>query len=116
MTNSEPLRSRPLLLTIVCFVGGLALVLGALRIGARWSAFNTLSLGLRLATTAALAAAAATLVGYWRMRRWGLWVIGLVTVARGIAGLAGAAPMHGADFVLPALLGLTGLAYWRRFT
>lgn len=105
---------RPLLVTGVCLLGWLAILLVVARIATRWDVYQTLP-GWRLAATAlALGLGTAALLGYWSMRRWGLWLLVAAILGRVGIGVAGWATLRATDFAWPAALLLAGLLYVRR--
>lgn len=106
--------ARPLPLTLVCIIGSLLLLAAAVRISARWDQFQALTAARQAAALGALALIATTFVGYWRMRRWGLWVISVALAGRALVGATGWIPLKLPDLALPACILLAGLAYARR--
>jgi hypothetical protein len=113
-SDIESRAGRPLPLTLLCLLGWLAVVVTGARVIARWDVFGALPWAHAIGATLALAVTAVSLLGYWRMRRWGLWVILAGTLARIAAGLVGALPMRPADFLWPAVAVLFGLIYYGR--
>ena len=106
--------ARPLPMTLVCTVGSLLVLAAVARILARWEQFQALTAARQAATIGALALTAATLFGYWGMRRWGLWVVSITLAGRAMVGAAGWIPLKLTDLVMPGCLLLVGLAYARR--
>jgi hypothetical protein len=105
---------RPLPLTVLCLLGWLAIALAVVRIIARWDAFSTLPSTHLASALLALAIAALALLGYWYLRRWGLWLALLAGIARAAAGLAGVLALRPADLFWPGVIVLFGLVYYRR--
>lgn len=105
---------RPTLLTWVCLVGWAGIALAATGMVTQWRTFTALPIGYVAGAPAALVVTAAALYGYWRLRRWGLWLIAFGTAARLTATLVGAIPLGRWDLVWPSLLVVVGLGYLRR--
>lgn len=80
----------------------------------QWRAFTALPIGYLVGAPAALVVTAAALYGYWRLRRWGLWLIAFGTAVRLTATLVGFIPLGRWDLVWPSLLVVVGLGYLRR--
>ncbi len=108
--------TRPRLVSAVCVVGALASLYAlALLLGTRmWAVPPTL--GQRAAGLAAVSVALASLYGMWRMRRWGVLLLGAGLAARIVYGLVGGLPWSWAALVGPALVLAIGLAHFRRMT
>lgn len=105
---------RPVSLTIVCVVGWALLLAAMARIGTSWDSLLHLSAGRAFAGIAATLALAIALLGYWRLRRWGLWLVALTILARfGISALS-RLPLQPADIALPVFLVIIGALYWKR--
>ena len=62
----------------------------------------------------ALAVIVAALVGYWRMRRWGVWLLALAVTARAAASLSTTLPLRPADLAVPVILLAAGLGFVQR--
>lgn len=105
---------RPLLLTGVCLLGWLAILIVALRIATRWDVYQSLPAWRLGATALALGLGAGALLGYWRMRRWGLWLLVVAILGRAVLGAINLAPLGAADLVFPVALLLAGSLYVRR--
>jgi len=95
-------------------VGWVGIALAATGMAIQWRTFTALPLGYVVGALAALVVTAAALYGYWRMRRWGLWLIAFGTAIRLTATLVGALPLGRWDLVWPSLLVVVGLGYLRR--
>ena len=111
--TDDPQR-RPLVLTMVCLVGWGTVALGAARIVTRWQAFQELSPLRAAATVLALTVIVAVLVGYWRMRRWGVWLLALTLAARVAASVGTALPLRAVDLVLPVTILALGVVFFKR--
>ncbi len=105
---------RPTLLTWVCLLGWVGIAVAAAGIVIQWRTFITLPIAYLVGAPAALLVTAAALYGYWRLRRWGLWLIAFGTATRLIATLVGAIPLGRWDLVWPSLIVVVGLGYLRR--
>lgn len=114
LLDTESRMPRPLALTVLCLVGWLAIAVSAGRIATQWEVFSQLPAAHVIGAPLALAIPATSLVGYWVMRRWGLWLILLGTLARVAVGSVGALPLRPADLIWPGVIVLFGLAYFRR--
>jgi hypothetical protein len=81
----------------------------------RGGALSTLPATHLIGAGLALSGSAVALLGYWRLQRWGLWLILLVAAARMVSGLVGVLPpLSPSDFLWPAVIVAIGLAYHRR--
>jgi hypothetical protein len=105
---------RPLPVAVLCLLGWLLLGLAGWRILARWGVFESLPRIRAIGGPAALLLAAVILWGYWRMRRWALWVAALGLMARVALSISGMLPLRPLDLIWPGLLLFPGLAYYRR--
>jgi hypothetical protein len=105
---------RPLPLTLFCMLGWLAIAFAVGRIVSQWEAFSALPPVQVFGAPVALAVAAVALVGYWLMRRWGLWLALIAVLARVVAGLVGTLPLQPADLIWPGVIVVLGLVYFRR--
>jgi hypothetical protein len=114
LLETEGKMPRPLALTVLCIVGWLAISVAAGRILVQWEVFSELPAAHVIGAPLALAIPAASLLGYWVMRRWGLWLILLGTLARVGAGIVGVLALRPADLIWPGVIVLFGLAYFRR--
>ncbi len=103
-----------MLLTWVCLVGWVGIAVAAAGIVVQWRGFRSLPIGYVVGAPAALLVTGAALYGYWRLRRWGLWLIAFGTAIRLMATLLGAIPLGRWDLVWPSLLVIVGVAYLRR--
>jgi hypothetical protein len=101
------------LLSAFCILGWLATVFVVsgvvLQSGLRASLGATQAAG----AGTALAGSAIALVGYWQMRRWGLWLILFVASARIVAGFSGLFPLRLTDLIWPAAIAVVGVFYYR---
>ncbi len=105
---------RPAGLTAACIVGWLLLAIAVAGIAARWDVLRGISAGRQAAALALPVALLATLIGYWRLRRWGVWVVLIGLLARLGASVVGSLPIRPADLILPAAILVVGALYWRR--
>lgn len=105
---------QPWLITILCIIGWLGVLAATVRIVIQWDTLRTLPTIHVVGAPVALAVTAVALLGYWRMRRWGLWLILTGLVARAATGLTGALPIRPADLAWPGLILIVGLIYYRR--
>jgi hypothetical protein len=109
------MNRRPLAISAVCVLGGLAAVYTAVvLLGARSLVEPTL--GERALGLAAVAVAAISLYGMWQMRRWGVIVLAAALVARVAYALAASQPWRWAPLAGPAAVLLVGLVYFRKMT
>lgn len=108
--------SRPRAVTAVCVLGALASVYAlVLILGTRmWAVPPTLA--QRAAGLAAVAVAVASLYGMWRMRRWGVILLGVALAARIVYGLAAGLPWSWSALVGPAAVLAIGVAYVRKMS
>jgi hypothetical protein len=106
--------SRPAAVTAACALVALAALATTvlLSVPAVWAVPPTAA--QRAVGLAAIAATVAALVGLWRMRRWGVVLIGVLLAARAGYSLLTAAPWNPAGLAGPVLLLLIGALYWRR--
>ncbi len=107
-------RRRPLAITLVCLLGGVAVFVASAQVVMRWRLMSQESLAGSIAALAGLIISAACLYGLWRMKRWAVLVFALALGARLIYGVFGGPPLNVARLVGPALILGVGLAYWRR--
>jgi hypothetical protein len=108
------MSARPVAVTLLCALGGIliALTVILLSVNALWVVPP--SAGQRAAAFAAVAAMAAALYGMWRMRRWGVMLVGALLLVRVIYGLAAHLPWNLPALAGPVVLLLVGLLYLRR--
>jgi hypothetical protein len=99
---------------LLCLAGWLVLAIATAGVLFHPEALDELPAPLAVAAAFALGGAALALLGYWLMRRWGLWLILIVTLARVVSGLAGTLPLQAADLLWPAVVAVVGLVYYRR--
>jgi len=105
---------RPLPVTLVCLLGGLAAVVTAVlfSVDALWVVPP--GAGQRALAFASIAVTVAALYGMWTMRRWGVVVVAVLFAARIVYGLASHDAWNATALAGPALLLLVGLAYVKR--
>lgn len=108
------LRRRPLPLTLLCLLGWVAIVLASAQIVTSWIVFTDLPPEHVVGALAALGVTAVALVGYWMMRRWGLWLMVIAALARIASALMNAIPARPTDLIWPGVVMLLGLVYYRR--
>jgi hypothetical protein len=107
---------RPRTLIALCIIGWSAIALAVGSVILRSDLLAALPEAEAVGGTIALAGSAVALLGYWRMRRWGLWLILAVACARVIAGWLDLFPLRLTDLVWPAIIVVVGLYYYRRFS
>lgn len=107
-------RRRPWPLTVLCLLGWSLVAVAVVRLAVRWRAFADVGTGVAVGGGVALAVTVIALVGYWRLKRWGLWLVLLGTGLRLAGGAWGAPPLRTTDLLWPAILLLVGFAYYRR--
>ncbi|UCF19768.1 MAG: hypothetical protein JSU87_17955 [Gemmatimonadota bacterium] len=113
---NEPRVERPLALTVLCLLGWLAVALAAWRIVTQWDVFSRLPSAHVAGAPLALVVTAVSLLGYWKMRRWGLWLISAGLLARILTGFTGTLPLRPLDLMWPVVMVLLGLSYFRRLS
>lgn len=107
------MTNRPLAIAAVCVLGGLAvLVTVALVAFDFWWAVPP-SPAQRFAALGAAAVLAAALAGMWRMRRWGVYLIGAALVVRIVYGAAAHLAWSPPSLIGPAAILAVGLYYLR---
>ncbi len=112
---NEPVRrKRPLLITLICLLGGGAVLVAAAQVATRWGLMLRESLAGSIAAVAGLIISAACLYGLWRMKRWAVLVFALALGARILYGLFGGPPLSVDRLVGPGLILGVGLVYWKR--
>ncbi len=107
-------RRRPVAITLVCLLGGVAVLVASAQVVTRWRLMSQESLAGSIAALAGLIISAACLFGLWRMKRWAVLVFALALGARILYGLFGGPPLSVARLVGPALILGVGLVYWKR--
>lgn len=110
-------QKRPLAITIICLIAFLALGV---------SLFMLPSLYRTLTTTyaswygpvwlASLALSVVSLIGYWRMKKWGVFLYILTAVGSTVIGLQQGLPFTWLNLAAPLLVSILGLVYLRRMT
>ena len=110
------MNKRPLAVTILCALGAIAaaLVVVILSVNALWVVPPSTS--QRAVALGAVAVMAAALYGMWRMKRWGVMLVGAMLLARVIYGLSAGLPWNPATLAGPIVLLAVGLLYLRRMT
>lgn len=112
-----PRQRRPLPITILCVVAMIFAALGIL-IAPRMYA------QMRESPDAwyfpiwltSLAATVVSFVGYWRMRRWGVYLYGAATILYTAIGFYFDMPMTVSDIVVPLLITGLGIVYLKRMS
>ncbi len=108
-----PVNKRPLLLTILCVLGVLGCLYAAILILAgNWLVPPTAA--ERAAALIAVAVALISLIGLWRMRRWGLILLAVALVGRTAFAMASRQPWLTPAIIGPVAILLVGLLYVRR--
>lgn len=107
-------KRQPLPIRILCVVGWLGVAIAAARIVAQWRDISALPTAHILGAPLALAVTAIALLGYWWMRRWGVWLMGAGVLARVATGITGTLPLRPSDLAWPAVILIVGLTYYRR--
>jgi hypothetical protein len=107
---------RPYLLSAVCILGSLASLYALLLLLSPGLWAVRPSSGQRAAGAVALAVALASLYGLWRMRRWGVMVLGAALAVRIVYGVAAGLPWSWAGLAGPVGVLAVGLAYVRRMS
>jgi len=110
------MSQRPLAISAVCVLGALASLYASVLLLSTWMWAVQPTLGERATGLAAVAVAVAALYGMWRMRRWGVFLLGAAVVARITFALAQGQPWTWATLAGPAAVLLVGLTYFRRMT
>jgi hypothetical protein len=113
------MNKRPLPVTILCVLGALLAVTAVIRVVLLLTSGRLVvppSAGQWALAAAAMAAVAAALYGMWRMKRWGVMLVGALLGARIVYGLAAHLPWNPPDLAGPVVLLLVGLLYLRRMT
>jgi hypothetical protein len=110
------MNERPLPVTILCVLGAVLVVITAILLS-----FNALwvvppSAGQRAVAFGAAAVMVAALYGMWRMKRWGVMLVGAMLLVRVLYGLAVHLPWNPPALAGPVVLLLVGLLYLRRMT
>jgi hypothetical protein len=109
------MHPRPLAISAVCVLGGLAAAYTAVVLLAAGS-LGQPTLGERALGLAAVAVAAISFYGMWQMRRWGVILLAAALLARVAYGLAASQPWRWAPLAGPATVLLVGLVYFRKMT
>lgn len=107
---------RPIPVTAACGLAALAATVttALLLTSAPWAVAPTMAQrGIGLA---AVGATVLALVGLWRMRRWGVTLIGVLLGARLLYSLVRPGTLNPAGLAGPVLLLVIGALYWRRMT
>jgi hypothetical protein len=110
------MNRRPLAVTILCAFGGILAAMTVILLSVNGLWVVPPSAGQRAVAFAAVAAMVAALYGMWRMKRWGVMLVGVLLLVRVIYGLAASLPWNLPVLALPIVLLLVGLAYLRRMT
>jgi hypothetical protein len=108
------MTTRPLAVTAVCLLGAVAVAVTAVLLLANPLWLVPPTAAQRLGGLAAAAATGAALYGMWRMRRWGVWLLGALFLVRLAVGVAGRMPWSLPALAAPVVLLLVGLAYVRK--
>jgi hypothetical protein len=106
---------RPMIITISCTIGFVVFGLSTLTIPSMYGMITAaygdwygpvwlLFLGLTLAS----------LIGYWRMKRWGVFLYVGAFIVGTAAGILLGLPFTIPGVIVPALISALGLAYLRR--
>lgn len=115
MTRETDDPERPLLLTLACVLGWAVVAISLARIAADPEGLARLPLGHQAAGVTPPLALGVALVGYWRMRRWGPWLVAALLGARVLLGLTTEAfPLRLTAVAVPAALLVLALPYLGR--
>lgn len=107
-------KRRPWPIGILCVIGWLGIAVAAARILQHWRALADLPTARVMGAPVALTVSAVALLGYWRMRRWGLYLMLAGVLVRVITGITGTLPLRPLDLLWPGVILLLGLVYYRR--
>jgi len=108
--------NRPLAVTILCAAGAIAVALTVVLLAFTGLWVVPPSAGQRAAAFGAVAVMATALYGMWRMKRWGVMLVGAVLLVRVIYGLAAHLPWNLPVLAGPVVTLLVGFLYRRRMT
>ena len=115
MSEDVPVANRPAAVTVaavfagLCFVGVLAYAVVLVpRLSEAYGGWYVL---FWFGSVLALGAVA---VGYWLMRRWGLYIYAASFIAGIVIGLIGDVPFTLAGVLVPLAVIAVGATYWRQ--
>lgn len=110
-------QQRPLVITIVCVIAFLALGISVFTLP---SLYRTLTMAYGSwygpVWLASLALSVASLIGYWRMKKWGVLLYIGTAVTSVVLGYQQGLPFTWAGLAAPLLVSVLGLVYLRRMT
>ena len=108
-------QQRPLTITIVCIIGILAFGLTLFTVPALYNTLTaTYGAWYGPFWLASLALTLASLIGYWLMKKWGVFLYIGTFIAGTAVGLLQGIPFTPLGVVVPLLISALGLFYLRR--
>ena len=110
-------QKRPLAITIVCVIGFLAFGLSLFTVPTLYGALTaTYGAWYGPFWLASLALTLASLIGYWLMKKWGVFLYIGTFIAGAAVGVLQGIPFTLLGLVVPLLVSVLGLVYLRRMT
>ena len=110
-------QKRPLVITIVCVIAFLALGFSVFMLPSLYRTL-TMTYGSWYGPVwlASLVLSVASLIGYWRMKKWGVFLYIGTAVTSMMLGLQQGLPFTWVGLAAPLLVSMLGLVYLRRMT
>ncbi|RIK34798.1 MAG: hypothetical protein DCC55_32315 [Chloroflexi bacterium] len=108
-------QDRPLSITIVCIIGFVAFGLSVFSVPMMYGTI-TAAYGVWFGPIwlVSLAVTLASLIGYWQMKKWGVYLYLAAFISGTVMGILFGLPFTVVGVVAPLLISALGLAYLRR--
>ncbi len=118
MTQDSEKNQRPLLITIVCifgFIGGILVFLGLFIGAARDPVIQQYGPSVIPITIVSGLFGLGGLIGFWMMRKWGLYVYSANLVFGIISGMIVGMPFS-IGYILPIFVAILGFIYFKQMS
>ena len=110
-------QNRPLAITIVCIIGFLAFGLSLFTVPTLYGALTaTYGAWYGPFWVASLALSLVSLIGFWLMKKWGVFLYIGMFIAGSVVGVLQGIPFTPLGIVVPLLISALGLFYLRRLS
>ena len=108
-------QNRPLAITIICIIGFLGFGLSLFTMPALYGTLTaTYGAWYGPFWVASLALTLVSLIGYWLMKKWGVFLYIGTFIAGSVVGVLQGIPFTALGLAVPLLISVLGLVYLRR--
>ncbi|MDQ1299709.1 MAG: hypothetical protein QG636_377 [Patescibacteria group bacterium] len=117
-TSPSETGKRPVIISIICvvgFLGGILSLAGIIIPASRAMLVESYGMSFVILTAVLTILTFASLIGFWKMKKWGLYTYIVATVLGMVGGLYLGLPFNVLSYIVPTAIVVTGLFYFKRF-